>query len=245
MNFSSHKMSQYSYRSNSERQSTTNRRRVFLNPYSTYLGKESSGTQKGEILGQLYSWGTDQYGQLGLEYFITHKQMGAHSSLKVLQPRLTVPLKDELIKEVCCGYAHTLVINQFGHMYSWGHNDCGQLGIGLDNVPDVVRYPVLNTHIKNVAKLAAGHEHSLALTKTQELFVWGTGSLTGLDVDDVVPVPTLLDFFKKAKASTTPTSQANKISLIACGGLHTAVVTQDGELFTWGSTEGGQLGHEI
>ena len=51
-------------------------------------------------------------------------------------------------------------------MYSWGSNDSGQLGIGVDNIPDIVRKPVLNTHINNVAKLAAGHEHSLALTKT-------------------------------------------------------------------------------
>lgn len=107
--FSSHKMSQYSYRSNSER--GTVRRRAFLNPYSTYIGKEVGGVQKGEILGSLYSWGTDQFGQLGLEYFITNKQMGAMQSLKILHPRLLVPLKDELIKEVCCGHAHTLAIN--------------------------------------------------------------------------------------------------------------------------------------
>lgn len=31
---------------------------------------------------------------------------------------------------------------------------------------------------------------------------------------------------------------------IDCYGLHSAIVTQDGDLFTWGSSEGGQLGHE-
>ena len=40
--FSSHKMSQYSYRSNSERSAL--RRRVFLNPYASYIGKEVGGT---------------------------------------------------------------------------------------------------------------------------------------------------------------------------------------------------------
>ena len=55
--FSSHKMSQYSYRSDTGRSNV--RRRAFLNPYSTYIGKEVGGIQKGEILGQLYSWGTD------------------------------------------------------------------------------------------------------------------------------------------------------------------------------------------
>ena len=68
-------MSQYSYRSSSDR--NTVRKRVFLNPYSSFVGKEMGGIAKGEILGQLYSWGTDQYGQLGLEYFITSKMVGA------------------------------------------------------------------------------------------------------------------------------------------------------------------------
>ena len=29
---------------------------------------------------------------------------------------------------------------------------------------------------------------------------------------------------------------------MACGGLHTIVLNHEGELYTWGSTEGGQLG---
>jgi alpha-tubulin suppressor-like RCC1 family protein len=64
-------------------------------------------------------------------------------------------------------------------------------------------------------------------------------------VDEVIGIPTHLDFFAKAKSSAPLSSSVNKITQIACGGLHTAVVTKEGELFTWGSTEGGQLGHEI
>ena len=112
-------------------------------------------------------------------------------------------------------------------------------------MPEIVRKPVLNTMISNVTKLAAGHEHSLALSKTQELFVWGDGYLTGLGVEENVSVPTHLDLYSKAVAKERLTPVVNKISQIACGGLHTAVVTQSGLLFTWGSTEGGQLGHEI
>lgn len=89
----------------------------------------------------------------------------------------------------------------------------------------MVRKPVLNTFIKNVAKLAAGHEHSLALTKTQDLYVWGTGSLTGLGLEENIGIPTHFDFFTKAKSEASLSSSTNKITQIACGGLHTAVVT--------------------
>ena len=73
--------------------------------------------------------------------------------------------------------------------------------------------------------------------------MWGCGSLTGLDVDQNVCIPTYLDFFNKARSKSKLTSLNNKINQIACGGLHTALITQNGDLFTWGSSEGGQLGH--
>ena len=94
-------------------------------------------------------------------------------------------------------------------MYSWGNNENGQLGLGSDNVPIVVRKPILNQYISNVVKLAAGHEHSLALTKSQDLYVWGSGALTGLgdklkessetgEYENILQ-PTQLQFFKNQK----------------------------------------------
>ena len=76
-------------------------------------------------------------------------------------------------------------------------------------------------------KLAAGHEHSLALTKNQELFVWGSGALTGLGDKlkensetgeyENIHQPTLLSFFKN-----------QKIVQVSCGGLHTIVLNHEG-----------------
>ena len=51
--------------------------------------------------------------------------MSAVQSMKILHPRMLVPLTNELIKEVCCGHGHTLAINQFGQMYSCVQNNCG------------------------------------------------------------------------------------------------------------------------
>ena len=73
----------------------------------------------------------------------------------------------------------------------------------------MVRKPILNQYINNVTKLAAGHEHSLALTKSQDLFVWGSGALTGLGDKlkesseageyENIHQPTQLQFFKNQK----------------------------------------------
>jgi alpha-tubulin suppressor-like RCC1 family protein len=37
----------------------------------------------------------------------------------------------------------------------------------------------------------------------------------------------------------------HKIQQVACGGLHTLVLTRDNKVYCWGSTEGGQLGLPI
>jgi len=36
-----------------------------------------------------------------------------------------------------------------------------------------------------------------------------------------------------------------KLQSVACGGLHTIALTKDNKLYSWGSTEGGQLGLPI
>ena len=98
----------------------------------------------------------------------------------------------------------------------------------------MVRRPVLNPYLVNlnISKLSAGNEHSLAVTKNGELFIWGDGGLTGLGLDvKQVKTPSKLDFFSKTK-----------VIQAVCGGLHTVVVTKEGDVYSWGSTEGGQLG---
>jgi alpha-tubulin suppressor-like RCC1 family protein len=47
------------------------------------------------------------------------------------------------------------------------------------DAPPVVRKPALNQHLTNIVKLSAGNEHSLAINKNGELFIWGAGGLLG------------------------------------------------------------------
>lgn len=44
-----------------------------MHPYSQIFGKEVGGLQKNEVPGLLFIWGSDQYGQLGLDAHISGK----------------------------------------------------------------------------------------------------------------------------------------------------------------------------
>ena len=70
------------------------------------------GISKEEMQGVAFSWGTDSKGQLGLDSLSQAESV--KMSLRVLYPRMMVPLKDELIKEICCGHCHSLAITVNG-----------------------------------------------------------------------------------------------------------------------------------
>ena len=78
-------------------------------------------------------------------------------------------------------------------------------------------------------KLSAGNEHALALTKSGELYSWGSAMLTGLDDKEHRATPKILE-------------QLTNVKQISCGGLHSMVLNKLGQVYTWGSNEGGQLG---
>lgn len=199
-----------------------------LGSYSSIINTENGSINKGDVHGVLYSWGSDAHGQLGHDSFahLTQKPV----SQKVLYPRMLSVLKDEFIKEVCCGYAHTLAITIHGAVYSWGNNESGQLGLGPD-APDFVRKAKQISGLKSIVKLSAGNEHSVALNKNQEIYSWGSCFQTGQNDNQNRHTPQKMSFFRNMR-----------VQQVACGGLHTLALTKDHKVFCWGSTEGGQLG---
>ncbi|XP_076648844.1 RCC1 and BTB domain-containing protein 1-like isoform X2 [Halictus rubicundus] len=71
--------------------------------------------------GQVYSWGSNSHGQLGLS-----------SDSKVSKKALEVKhLTGIIIEKVVCGCTHTLALSNEGILYSWGDNTFGQLGVNL------------------------------------------------------------------------------------------------------------------
>ena len=67
-------------------------------------------------LSEVYSFGRNDSGQLGLSYKVDSKDT----------PTL---IEGIFSTKVACGYYHSLAITPTGKLYSWGRNDSGQLGL--------------------------------------------------------------------------------------------------------------------
>ncbi|OCT71800.1 probable E3 ubiquitin-protein ligase HERC4 isoform X2 [Xenopus laevis] len=174
--------------------------------------------------GQVFSWGHAAHGQIGLSV--------AEDYIRV--PRNIKSLYDIQIVQVACGHHHSLALSKESDIYSWGQNQYGQLGLGSE-----IKKESAPRHIKSLAgipfaHIAAGGGHSFVLTMSGAIFGWGRNKFGQLGLNDETDrsAPALLKSLR-----------SQKIIHICCGEDHTAALTKEGGVFTFGAGGYGQLGH--
>jgi len=169
---------------------------------------------------------------------------------------MPVPVQVNSITNVIAlagGQYHSLAVSQDGAVYAWGRNALGQLGDGTTTnhtTPAPVSALVApsdptmtaTTPLTNVVAVAAGANHSLALTKDGLVYAWGynyNGQLGYPTSGDhsvyAVPVSVPSD----AAGDTTPLTN---VVAIAAHGNSSLALLGDGTVYGWGYNGYGQLG---
>ncbi|XP_063598424.1 X-linked retinitis pigmentosa GTPase regulator-like [Penaeus indicus] len=168
--------------------------------------------------GELYVWGSNTEGQLGLD------------SEEVFMPTLlTLP---EHVVGIACGYYHTVAITESGEAYTWGDTDHGKLGLAEDQLlshrqPQPVILP------EKIVQVAAGSAHTLFLSESGAVYSCGLGSSGELGqgggrLESWVP-----------QLVNEPSSHT--VVSISAGGNHSAAITDCGYLLSWGCGRHGKL----
>ncbi|XP_063970630.1 E3 ubiquitin-protein ligase HERC2-like [Lytechinus pictus] len=173
--------------------------------------------------GELYTWGKGRYGRLG-----------HGDSEDQLRPKMVDALKGYRVIDVACGSgdSQTLCISDDDNVWSWGDGDYGKLGRGgSDGCKVPQKVDALSS--LGVCKVECGSQFSIALTKSGCVYTWGKGDYhrLGHGSDDHVRRP------RKVAAL-----QGKKIISIATGSLHCVACSDQGEVYTWGDNDEGQLG---
>ncbi|XP_058275315.1 X-linked retinitis pigmentosa GTPase regulator [Hirundo rustica] len=170
--------------------------------------------------GQLFVWGDNSEGQIGL----------------ASEASVSVPCKVDIGKPVSfvsCGYYHSALITGDGELYTFGEAVNGKLGLFPEQLKNNrVPQPVLGI-MEKVNKVACGGEHTVVLTET-DVYTFGLGQYGQLGHGTFV--------FESSVPKPVKRLKRHKIRNIACGENHTAVIAENGLMFTFGDGRHGKLG---
>ncbi|XP_075956095.1 putative E3 ubiquitin-protein ligase HERC6 isoform X2 [Anarhichas minor] len=175
--------------------------------------------------GQVFSWGAGDNGQRGILPNLLCDRLS----------QVPIPLQIAVI-QVACGNSHSLALTNGGDVFSWGLNSHGQLGLGKEFMLQYV--PVLVRALSGVAvtQISAGATHSLFLTLPGLVYCCGANKSGQLGLNRV-------DEKGRFNICMVPALRPLGVSFISCGEAHSAVLTKDGKVFTFGEGSYGQLGH--
>ncbi|ETV89424.1 hypothetical protein H257_00711 [Aphanomyces astaci] len=175
------------------------------------------------VSGELYTWGGGMYGKLG------HGNEVGHSV-----PYLVETLSNLKVDQVACGSRHTVVLLQNSDVYTWGDKENGVSGQGDTDGHQYLPCAVEELKNKGIKQIAACGFHTAALSDKGELYTFGEGKFGRLGHNNER---------NQIVAKVVDTLVSSPIRQVACGGFHTAAVSESGEVYTWGGGEHGQLGH--
>jgi alpha-tubulin suppressor-like RCC1 family protein len=166
--------------------------------------------------GRLWCWGENGSGQLGL----------GDTNLRPT-PTEVAPPSMEGWARVLGGSGHTCALDAARHLYCWGRNEGGELGLG-DLTP---RLRPVRVEAGSVGVVAVGWGHTCNVRPDGSLWCWGRNAEGQLGLGDHL-----------GRAFPTRVGADDDWRWVATQGRHTCAIRADRSLWCWGDNTEGQLG---
>uniref|UniRef100_A0A671XN65 HECT and RLD domain containing E3 ubiquitin protein ligase 4 n=1 Tax=Sparus aurata TaxID=8175 RepID=A0A671XN65_SPAAU len=173
--------------------------------------------------GQVFSWGQNRYGQLGLGI----------NGQSISTPQIIQSLQGIPFAQISAGGAHSFALTLSGAVFGWGRNKFGQLG--LNDTNDRC-FPALLKSLRSqrVIYISCGEDHTAALTKLRGVFTFGAGGYGQLGHYSTNHEINPRKVFEL---------MGNVVAQISCGRQHTLAFTpSSGKMYSFGLGGNGQLG---
>ncbi len=173
--------------------------------------------------GNVWTWGSNRNGQLG------------DGTTEYKSKPVAVSKETGLVKvtQIAAGVYHTVALDDEGNVWTWGDNYFGQLG---DDTRQNEKKPKKTT-LEKVKKIAAGYDHTAVIDEEGNVWTWGY-NLYGQLGDGT------LDRIKGNPVAVSKETGLEKAEQIAAGLNHTVALDNEGNVWTWGYNDLGQLGDE-
>jgi len=169
--------------------------------------------------GDLYSWGANESGQLGL----------GHTKIIDRPTKVTSLVK---ITKIRAGHNHVIALNTFGEIFTWGSNQCGQLGRKI--VENFAIPGKITTNDISFRYIDCNDYACAAITNKGELYTWGSGghgrlghgNIRNCDEPEAVKEVKDIPFLQ-----------------VSLGSNHTLALTETKLIYAWGAAHHGELGY--
>ncbi|XP_074641765.1 serine/threonine-protein kinase Nek8-like [Tubulanus polymorphus] len=144
------------------------------------------------------------------------------------------------VAQVSCGASHVLAVTNDHEVFAWGRGEHGRLGLGNNESWSVPQLVVVNGDFEPQS-VQCGVDCSIMITTGGRLLCCGSNRFNKLALNGEEQESVGANYF-------TPVSSRGfddlKTKSVAIGTSHTAVVTECGQCYTFGSNQFGQLGHD-
>jgi len=125
--------------------------------------------------GQLYTWGNNSVGQLGLG-----DKGNIYAYAPILVPNVAGGFQNKNVTYVSCGYQFTAVIAN-GSLYTFGSNANGQLCHNPDEYP-IITFPK-KVNLSNVTQVSSGSYYSIVIAD-RKVYSFGSNEIGQLGLGD-------------------------------------------------------------
>jgi alpha-tubulin suppressor-like RCC1 family protein len=186
----------------------------------------SSIGQKIGLTPELWVWGNNLMGQLGVNY----------TNPSASSTPTTTSVGGSTWKQISSAISHTAAIKIDGTLWTWGNGTNGRLGNAFQSSS--------NTPITTFAggtnwkQVSCGLDYTAAVKTDGTLWTWGNGGAGALGVVEdfltrsITPITT---FSGGTNWSDTATGVAEELYTISAGYRMSSAIKTDGTLWTWGT----------
>ena len=137
-----------------------------------------------------------------------------------------ISTENQLIADFCCGFHYTLILTERQQVYAFG--SLQKHGFGCDVNPTQIRLP------ERITSISCGNFHTLALSQTGRVYAWGYNNYGELGLTRN------LEYEDKPQWVQMPNNVS--VKQISCGSYHSLLLTTDGDIYSFGNNNCGQLG---
>lgn len=204
-----------------------------------------------DVNNKVYVWGKNTFAQLG---------NGDYTNLNK-----AFMLKDiEDVIDVSGGEDFSVALDKSGNVWTWGDNQYGQLGYDSTNS----NIPIKLENVKNIESISTGRYNVIAIDNEGNTWVWGKNQKGELGISDkeIITEPTKLDKYKNIRAASCGDEfsalvnlnnellilgefdldeKVSNVKSIECGMDFILINKTDGNIYTVGANNFGQLGINI